>query len=462
MFIDTFEAAGLAQLSYLVGDESAGVAAVIDPRRDIGAYVERARERGVRIVAAIETHIHADFVSGGAALRRAVGAALHGGTSGYGFDVDGLEDGRELRLGALLLRAVHTPGHTPEHICLVASGGRGASAPWGVFTGDTLFAGEVGRPDLLGEGTERALARQLFHTLHEKLLPLGDELIVYPGHGKGSPCGGSIGDRTTTTLGYERRHNPRLRIDNEDEFVRDVLASQTPAPRYYPVMKQVNANDPPSAPADALLPLDAGQVVRLQQEGALVLDVREIEAFGGAHIPGALNIALRSSFPVWAGRLLDGDARSVLVLDGPAQLEIVRTHLSRIGMDRVLGWLRGGMRHWAEAGLPLESIPQMTVHEVAEGRAAGAELQVVDVRSDAEWAEGRVPHALHIELAQLQDRLASDGLELDPGRPVAAFCGSGYRASIAASILKRTGYADVRNVPGSMTAWRSADLPVEK
>lgn len=458
MFIDTFEAEGLAQLSYLVGDEVAGLAAVIDPRRDIDEYLERAQERGVRIVAAIDTHIHADFVSGGAALRRAVGATLYGGPVGYRFPVDALKDGDEIRLGRMTLAAIHTPGHTPEHICLVARGGRGAHAPWGVFTGDTLFAGEVGRPDLLGEGTEDGLARQLFHSLHEKLLPLGDDLIVYPGHGKGSPCGGAIGDRTTTTIGYERRNNPRLAIRDENAFVKDLLSSQTPAPRYYARMKQVNAADPADAPRALLQPIDPKDVAARQQAGALVLDTRDIEAFGGAHVPGALNIPLSGSFAVWAGKLLDETQDIVLVTD-PADTERARTNLARIGMDRVVGWLRGGMKYWEEAGLPLARVQQMSVHQVRE---ASDDLQVLDVRYDDEFASGHVPGAAHVELSKLESTLARDGAALDRSRPIAAYCGSGTRAGIAASLLRRAGFTDVRAIPGSMTAWKSAGYPTEK
>ena len=458
MFIDTFEAEGLAQLSYLVGDEVAGLAAVIDPRRDIGEYLDRARERGVRIVAAIDTHIHADFVSGAAALRRAVGAKLHGGPVGYGYPVDVLTDGDEIRLGKMTLTAVHTPGHTPEHICLVARGGRGAEAAWGVFTGDTLFAGEVGRPDLLGEGTEETLARQLFHTLHEKLLPLGDELIVYPGHGKGSPCGGAIGDRTTTTIGYERKHNPRVAIRDEAAFVENVLSSQTPAPRYYARMKVVNANDPADAPTHVLQPLDPKDVAARQQAGALVLDTRDIEAFGGAHVPGALNIPLSGSFAVWAGKLLDETQDVVLVAESD-DVERTRTSLARIGMDRVVGWLRGGMKYWEEAGLPLARVQQMSVHAVKD---AADELQVLDVRHDDEFAAGHVPGARHIELSRLERTLARDGRTLDRSRPVVTYCGSGSRAGIAASLLRRAGFEDVRAIPGSMTAWKNAGYPTEK
>ena len=457
MFIDTFEAEGLAQLSYLVGDEVAGRAAVIDPRRDIAEYVERARERGVSIVAAIDTHIHADFVSGVGALHRATGAVMHGGPVGYEFPVEALKDGDEIRLGKITLTAIHTPGHTPEHICLVARGGRGAEAPWGVFTGDTLFAGEVGRPDLLGEGTEDGLARQLFHTLHEKLLPLGDELIVYPGHGKGSPCGGAIGDRTTTTIGYERRHNPRLAIRDEDAFVKDVLGSQKPAPRYYGRMKVVNATSPLEMPTHPFLALDPRNVAALQEGGTLVLDTREIEAFGGAHVPGALNIPLSGSFAAWAGKLIADDQDIVLVGDADA-VERARVHLARIGIDWVVGWLRGGMKYWEEAGLPLARVAQMSVHQVSD---ASDELQVLDVRYDDEFEAGHVPGATHIELSRLEQALVRDG-GLDRARPVVTYCGSGSRAGIAASVLRRAGFADVRAIPGSMTAWKNAGLPVSQ
>lgn len=457
MFIDTFEAEGLAQLSYLIGDEAAGKGAVIDPRRDIDEYVERARDRGVRIVAAIDTHIHADFVSGVLALQRAAGATIYGGPVGYRFPVQALRDGDEIGLGRITLSAIHTPGHTPEHVCLVARGGRGAAAPWAVFTGDTLFAGEVGRPDLLGEGTEDGLARQLFHTLHRKLLPLGDELIVYPGHGKGSPCGGAIGDRTTTTIGYERRHNPRLAIRDEDAFVRDLLASQTPAPRYYARMKVVNATGPQEMPAQPFTALDPAEVAARQEGGALVLDTRDIEAFGGAHVPGALNIPLSGSFAVWAGKLIE-DTRDLLLVGEPDAVERARVNLARIGLDRVAGWLRGGMKYWEEAGLPLARVRQMSVHQVSE---AGDDVQLLDVRYDDEFAAGHVPGAIHVELSKLERALAADGRALDRERPVVTYCGSGSRAGIAASLLRRAGFEDVRAIPGSMTAWKNAGYPIE-
>ena len=457
MFIDTFEAEGLAQLSYLVGDEVAGLAAVIDPRRDIDEYLAKAQERGVRIVAAVDTHIHADFVSGAAALQRAVGAKVYGGPVGYRFPMHAIGDGAEIELGKLKLSALHTPGHTPEHICLVARGGRGAESAWGVFTGDTLFAGEVGRPDLLGEGTEDKLARELFHTLHQKLLPLGDELIVYPGHGKGSPCGGAIGDRSTTTLGYERKNNPRLRITDEDAFVKDLLATQTPAPKYYARMKVVNATDPLDMPSTPFLALDAAHVKELQEHGTLVLDTRDVEAFGGAHIPGALNIPLSGSFAVWAGKLLD-ERQDVVLIGEPAEAARARVNLARIGIDRVVGFLRGGMRFWEEAGLPLGRVQQMSVHQVKD---SAQDVQVLDVRYDNEFAGGHIPGAVHVELSKLEQTLATDGKALDKAKPVAAYCGSGSRAGIAASLLKRAGFRDVRAVPGSMTAWKNAGFPTE-
>lgn len=460
MFVDTIEAEGLAHLSYLIGDEAAGVAAVIDPRRDIEVYVERARERAVRITDVVETHIHADFVSGIRALAERVGARARGGARGdYGFELERLEEGDELELGPVRLRAVHTPGHTPEHVCLVASGGSAGDAVWGVFTGDTLFAGEVGRPDLLGQGTERGLAEQLFQSLRQKLLPLGDEVLVYPAHGRGSPCGGSIGDRLVTTLGFERLHNPRLRHADEERFVEDVLGSVSSPPRYYPRMKKINAAGPPGFPRAPVLPLEPEDALERQRQGALLLDTREIEAFGGAHAPGALSLALRSSFPVWAGRLLDPDRPIVLVMEDGAEADRARTHLARIGIDPVVGYVRRGMRGWVGAGLPIESTTLLSVHELKRRLGADDAPQVLDVRSEDEWQSGHVPGATHVELQQLEDRLDGDA-PVRRDRPVAVYCGSGFRSSIAASILEREGFDHVMNVPGAYGAWTAAGYEV--
>lgn len=458
VFLETIESKGLAHISYMLGDEEQGVAVVIDPRRDTDVYLNHARRLGVRITHVMETHIHADFVSGSTELAAATGAEIVGGANGdYGFPVRGGREGDVIRIGPkITIQVLDTPGHTAEHVCFLISGGRGSEEPWGLFTGDTLFAGEVGRPDLLGSEQEQVLAHQLYHTLFEKILKLGDEVEIYPAHGKGSPCGGSIGDRLTSTLGYERLHNGKFRAESEDEFVRMVLTGLPPAPTYYPRMKEVNARGPgPLQCLPTILSMDPRVFnAERRKENTLVVDTREIEAFGGAHIHGAMNIALRDEFPVWAGWMLLPDQRILLVLDRHDDLDQVQRHLLRIGIEKVDGFLRRGMRGWIEDGLDFVHTLPVSVHELKRHLDRKEDsLQILDVRNDGEWESGRIPTASHAFLGHLEKEL--DG-RLDPEKPVLTYCGSGYRASIAASVLERMGFKDVRSLPGSMKAWKAA------
>lgn len=456
MILETVQSEGLAHLSYLLGDDSAGVCAVIDPRRDVSAYLELSRKKNCRITHILETHIHADFVSGSRELAAQTGAPISVGEAPeYGFEHRALKEGDCLELGSVRLKVLHTPGHTPEHVCFLASGGKGSDEPWALFSGDTLFAGEVGRPDLLGGDSEERLARQLYHTFHDKLLKLGDQVEVYPGHGQGSPCGGSIGDRNTTTIGYERQFNPKLQPQSADDFVKQVLTGLPPAPFYYPRMKQVNAAGPRVLGCIPYVqPLDPKAFRGAMEEtNAIVVDAREIEAFGGAHIDGSLNIALRGEFPIWAGWTLKAEQTVLLVLPEESDLDLVQRHLLRIGIENVGGFLRNGMRGWLEAGLPFRRTLQMSVHELKARLDGGSDgLQLLDVRRDDEWEAGHLPGAKHVYAPYLPEHLD----ELDRERPVAAFCGSGYRASIAASTLERSGFREVINIPGSMKAWKAA------
>lgn len=467
MFLETITTEGLSQLSYVLGDERAGRCVVIDPRRDCEVYTHVARRNNARITHILETHIHADFVSGSLELAAQTGAEICVGADedGYGFAHTPLHDEDAIEVGALRLQAIHTPGHTPEHISYLLRGGKGAQEPWAVFTGDTLFAGEVGRPDLLGEGSEERLARALYHSLFEKLLPLGDEVAVYPAHGQGSPCGGSIGDRRTTTIGYERLHNVRLQGRTEGEFVCGVLKGLPPAPRYYKRVKMTNRE---GAPIIGRLPeipsLDARDFQRqAEKSNARIVDTRELEAFGGAHIPGALSIPLREKdFTIWAGWMLAPGEHILLVPSSQAELESAHHALLRIGLDNVAGFLRQGMRGWIEAALPFERLEQMSVHELkrrADARAMGKDdLQILDVRRADEWQAGIIPGASHIFAPHVREHLDT----LDRARPVAVYCGSGYRASIAASVLQQEGFKEVYNVPGSMSAWKAAGYETVK
>lgn len=461
MFLETVETEGLAHLSYVVGDEAAHVCAVIDPRRDVDVYLGIARRHECRVSWILETHIHADFVSGSTELGAHTNAPIGVGASGeYGFAHEPLEEGREIEIGGVSLRILHTPGHTPEHLAYVVRGGEAADDEWGVFTGDTLFAGAVGRPDLLGEERTHELASALHSSLFDKLLPLGDGIQVLAAHGRGSPCGASIGDRTTTTIGYERRFNPGLQARSVAEFTRRLLEAAPPAPRYYPRMKRINATGPSVYGAlPELQPIGAEDLRRRFDAGDTdVLDVREIEAWAGAHIPGSLNIPLRPSFPIWAGWMLDPDRPLTLVLADVSQLDETVRQLLRVGIERLDGFLSKGLRGWTEAAMPIASAGLMSVHELAE-RIAGEDpdVQVLDVRTDEEWNVDRIPGARHAFVPRLLDSL--DRLERD--RPVVTYCGSGFRSSIATSVLLRNGFQDVANVPGSMSAWRAAGLPLE-
>ncbi|MEJ7862905.1 MAG: rhodanese-like domain-containing protein [Pyrinomonadaceae bacterium] len=460
LIFEQINSEGLAHLSYIVGDDKAGVAAVIDPRRDVEVYINRARELGVQITHAVETHIHADFVSGTRELAAQTGAEICGGASAdYQFELEQLKEGDEIELGNVTLRAVHTPGHTPEHISLVIFDKKQGEEPFAVFTGDTLFNLDVGRPDLLGKGTETDLAKKLYHSLFEKILPLGDRIEVYPCHGAGSACGKSIGDRRQTTIGNERVFSKTFNDRTEAEFVEWVMKDMPEPPTHYPKLKKINAkgaeilgNLPLLKP---LKPKDFQDA--LKDEGSIVIDARSILAFAGGHIPGAINIALRDEFPTWVGWMIDPQKKIVVVVESVRDVDAVSQHLFRIGYDNLGGYLHQGMASWENAALPLEMLGIWTAPELDEHKD-DKDLQILDVRSDGEWKKGHVPNAEHIYVAHLEENLEN----LDKSKPVATYCGSGYRASIAASILKGAGFEKVINIPGSWNAWTKARLPVEK
>ncbi|WP_312938390.1 MBL fold metallo-hydrolase [Stutzerimonas nitrititolerans] len=460
LVFEPFYTDGLAQISYLIGDSKAAVAAVIDPRRDIDIYLQMAKARGLRIAYAIETHIHADFVSGAQALAKRTGAQIIGGRAdNYEFELRQVSGGETIELGQATLQVMHTPGHTPEHISLQLFDAQQGDQPIALFTGDTLFNLDVGRPDLLGEGSERKLAGALYHTLFDHYLPLGDRIEIYPCHGAGSACGKSIGDRRHSTLGSERLFNPALREQrSEDEFIDWLLADMPEPPRHYARLKQLNVRSAVQMEGASLPPpLAPSEFETLAARGMQVVDVRSILAFGGGHVPGAINIALRNEFVNWAGWMLD-DARPILLVGESADdVHQAVTQLYRIGLDDIRGYLRNGMTDWQNAALPLNRLQEWTVHELNARREA-PDVQVLDVRSPQEVAAGRVPGARHIFVAHLADRLN----ELDPDKTTATYCGSGYRASIAASILKKAGFRDVANVPGSWIAWKAANLPVQE
>ncbi len=444
--------AGLAQISYVIGDTAAGVAAVVDPRRDVQVYLDIARHAGVRITHAIETHIHADFASGVHELAARLPLRIAGGAEGdYKFDLLRLAHGESIPLGGVRLQVMHTPGHTPEHVCLVLQDEQQGDAPFAILTGDTLFNLDVGRPDLLGAEQARRLAAALHRSLWQRILPLGDRIEVYPCHGAGSACGKSIGDRRQSTLGNERRFNPALADRSEDDFVDWLLEGMPEPPRHYARLKKLNAAGAPvrGTPPQPV-PLQPGEFAKAAPH-AMVVDIRSMLAFGGGHVPGSISIGLREEFPNWAGWMLPDDKPLLLVGEDVDDVTEAALQLFRIGLDRVQGYLRGGVGAWQNAALPLSHIAQWSVRELDE-RRRDPDVSVLDVRSDEEVAKGRVPGAKHVFLPHLESRLD----ELDPTRTVAVYCGSGYRSSIAASLLQRRGFRSVANVPGAWNAWTAA------
>jgi hydroxyacylglutathione hydrolase len=456
----TVQTEGIAELSYVVGDDDEAIAAVFDPRPDVDVYIEMARNAGVAITHIFETHIHADLVSGSRELCARVKSAKiyvsHEGGASYGFEHEKVKDGDRFTFGEVLVTARHTPGHTPEHLSYLLADVDHADEPWGILTGDSLFVSSAGRPDLLGTDHTEELAAQQFRTLRDFYLKMPDHVMIYPNHAAGSPCGADIGARLTSTIGYERKFNKFLQFPDVKSFTDYAVKTAPPVPHYYPVMKKLNAKGPEilgNLPRVPGLPPKAFKDAIEKKAGALV-DTRTMLAFGGGHIPGAMNIGGSPVLSIWAGWMLASNEPILLVLEDENGLEEIVRLFVRTGYSKFAGYLVGGMKAWEAAGFEQAEIRQMGVHELNK-RAAS--LQIVDVRSPREWKNGHVPGARHIFLPELRKRVG----ELDRAKPTAVYCASGYRASIAASILKEEGFDELWNVPGSWEAWKKAKLPVE-
>jgi hydroxyacylglutathione hydrolase len=450
---------GVAECSYLLGDDEAHVCAIIDPRPDVEVYLEAARRYGMAITHVFETHIHADFLSGANELvdRLAGQAKLcvsAEGDADYGFDHKPVRDGDSFTFGGMRMTARFTPGHTPEHLSYLLFDGD-KETPWGVLSGDAFFVDSVGRPDLLGEDETEDLTEKLFHTVRNIFMALPDDVIIYPCHGAGSACGPDIGDRMSSTIGYERRFNSYAQIKDLEEFKDTILGDAPPVPSHYPRMKKVNADGPKVLRNLPLIaPLAVEDFASAIADNAQILDVRDMLDFGAGHVPGSLNIGARPELSVWAGWLLDPEKPIYLVLHDDTDLPDVLRLLWRTGFTNFGGYLAGGIAAWREAGRKLSQIPQISVHDLQDTES----LSPLDVRKPDEWQEGHIPHAEHAFLGELQDKIS----ELDRGRAYATYCASGFRASIAASILKKNGFENVRNVPGSWKAWIAADYETEK
>lgn len=440
VFFRQFYLGCLAHASYLIGAN--GEAAVVDPQRDVDQYIAAAEEQGLAIKYVIETHLHADFVSGHRELAERTGATIVIGREARAeFPHHAVDDGDRLMLGDVALDILATPGHTPEGICIVVDGTK-------VLTGDTLFIGDVGRPDLAaGAGyTAREMASMLYDSLHGKLLQLDDSVEVHPAHGAGSQCGKNISKETSSTIGQQRRFNYALQPMAREAFVEMMTADLAAAPQYFAYDATMNRRGA-TALRDVPRPV-ALMADEVADWKGVVLDVRPADAFCNAHVPGSINIGLGGQYASWAGSLLDLGAELALIADNEQQIDEAVMRLARVGIESARGYLLFGA--WTR---PAASIGQLNVHELDAQREA---LQIVDVRRPGEYRDAHAAGAMSVPL----DELRAGAAHLDRTKPTAVICASGYRSTIATSILEQLGFAEVYNVRGGTAAWRAAGLPV--
>jgi glyoxylase-like metal-dependent hydrolase (beta-lactamase superfamily II)/3-mercaptopyruvate sulfurtransferase SseA len=460
MYFKQFYLGCLAHASYLIGSE--GEAVVVDPQRDVDEYLEEASANGLEIKYVIETHLHADFVSGHHEIAARTGAEIvFGEKAGVEFPHRAVREGEEIKIGKVVLRFIETPGHTPEGICVLVTDTEHPDQPQKLLTGDTLFIGDVGRPDLAGgKGyTPQMMAEMMYDSLHGKILKLPDEVEVYPAHGAGSMCGRNMSKETSSTIGEQRKFNYALKPMNKEDFVTMMTADLPEAPMYFPKDAEINRSgarelsdlEPPAA-------LTPKQILELREQGHVLLDVRSAADFGAGHVPGSVNIGLGGQFAMWAGSLISLNTPIVLVADTSAQIDESVVRLARVGIENVRGYLDGGAKSWRDAGLPVDAIEQISVAELKD-RMDQNDLQIVDVRRPAEYSNGHVPRAMSAPLANLDNSLGPLALEKD--KLTAVICAGGYRSSAAASLLQKQGFSNLLNVSGGTGAWIKADYPVE-
>jgi hydroxyacylglutathione hydrolase len=464
MFTQQFFVEGLGCASYIVGCEAKGIAAVIDPDREVQKYLEAAENRGLKITHVIETHLHADHVSGNTDLAASTGADIYvHESSGAEYAHKQLKHEDVIELGNIRLRVIHTPGHTPESITLLVSDTTRAEEPWLALTGDTLFVGDIGRPDLVGVKAARGLANNMYESLFEKILPLHDSLLIYPGHGAGSLCGKSIGAMRSTTLGFERKYNPSLSPRERDEFVEFAINGLPEQPGNHKRIKAMNRKGPQLLGKVEARPLNIQESIPHFQGGAGLLDTRSKDAYMQAHIPGSVHLEADSQLSNRMGFVFPPDVPIILLLDDPSEYEQVVYSLARVGYDNIVGYLSEGLDVWEKLGLPItagdiKDVEPRELHALIQSCNNGDCPVVVDVREPWEYRQGHVPGAVLIPLGQLVSRLN----ELSPEKPVAVICASGSRSQSAAALLGQKGFKIVYNVSGGTGAWMYSGLELER
>lgn len=454
MLIKPFVDEGLGNSSYLIASEESGLAAVIDPERDVDRYVRAAEGLGLRLSYALDTHLHADFISGARELAAQI-AGLRVGASAdaqLGFEYLALRERDAIPLGELSIGVLPTPGHTPEHVSYVVNKPK-QSSPAAIFTGGALIVGGAARTDLLGHDLTVPLARKLYHSLHDKLLAFPDAVDVYPTHGAGSFCSAPVSADRTTTIGRERASNQLAQAQSEDEFVARALSGLPSYPLYFRAMRPINQRGPQVLGGlPSVQRLSPGDVHDWLEQGRAVLDVRPAGAFAERHVPGSYGIALDAPLITWAGWLIPFGAPLVLVSEGPADLAEAVRQLIRIGYDDLRGYLQGGLEAWEAAGMPVDCIRTLPVAELRKRLATTDAPLVLDVRQDAEWLAGHIPGAVHIE----NGRMPYDRLPLPTDRPIVVHCQHRDRSTAGLSVLARRGYANLSLLDGGYAAWEEA------
>lgn len=465
MLFEQFEVKGLSHYSYAVGCESCKQMILVDPKRDIDTYIGFAERQNMTISHVLETHIHADYASGALELATRTGARIF--LSAYDkdeayeatFPHEELRDGDAIEVGTIGFKVMHTPGHTPEHISfLVFDHDSSKEVARFLLSGDFLFVGSLGRPDLLGEDTKRQLAEGLFESVKNKLASLPDGLEVYPAHGAGSLCGSGMGGRPHSTLGFERVANPYLDDSlTKEQFIERILNSAPPYPDYYQRMKKINSKGPTMLNGlPGLQAIDVNQFRKLVESNYTVIDLRDHLSFGAGHIPGSYGIGAGPSLSVWASWVAPYEKPILLVAPDAESVAPAVRELVRVGLDDIKGYLKGGMESWIVKGYAIQKIPQLSVTELNRYLQNGDEIEVLDVRTDEEWESGHIKGARHIMGGEIDKNLSDI-----PGnnKKLAVICDSGYRSTVAASILQQHGFDSVFNVTGGMGAWQEADLP---
>ena len=456
MYFEQFYLGCLAHASYLLGSE--GEAVVIDPQRDVDIYIEAAQKQELAIRYIFETHLHADFVSGHRELAARTGAQIClSCAAGATFPHVDVDNGTTLQVGNLEIDVLATPGHTPESISLLVTDYEKGEQPWAVLTGDTLFIGDVGRPDLSPTHTPAQLAGMMYDSLHNKLMTLPDSVLVYPAHGAGSLCGRNMRAERFSTIGTERLTNYALQIRSRDEFVRQMTSNLPARPDYFLEDAAINRMGAPAlSELPALKGITPAELKVMLDKGAIALDVRPGNEFVAAHLPSSVSIPLSGQFASWAGAVLGLLAKPVLIAASSDQVSEARVRLARVGIEDIGGFLEGGVGAWRKAGLPVESVSQITVQELASRRERGG-IEVLDVRREGEFQAGHIEDVDWHPLDRF--KAALPGISKDT--PVAVHCKSGYRSLIAVSVLRRAGYHNVLDVAGGFDAWIAAGLPVE-